>query len=81
MSLSENWSRIDVARSREEKAEGLPHDSLEVVVRARAPHRAARAPSPGGSSTITFTHLDPELPGAKGLMLMSAIGPLELVPG
>src|SRR5215211_5746551 len=58
----------------EEKAEGLPHDLLEVVVAELEPltepvgHRHLV-----GRLTITFAHLDPELPGRHGLMLMSAM--------
>lgn len=66
MSLSENCARIDVAPlAFEEKAEGLPHDSLEVVVAELEPltepvghgHLVGRLP-------VAFEDLDPELPGA-----------------
>ena len=49
----------------EEKAEGLPHDSLEVVVAELEPlteplgHRHLV-----GRLTVAFAYLDPELPGA-----------------
>jgi len=71
--VGDRW-QVDETYVKEEKAEGLPHDSLEVVVAELEPlteplgHRHLV-----GRLTITFAHLDPELRGAKGLMLMSAI--------
>ena len=66
MSLSENCARIEVAGSLEEKAEGLPHDSLEVVV---AELESLTEPlghrDPVCRLTPTFAHLDSELPGRQ----------------
>ena len=82
MSKSENWSRIDVARSRSRRKRKDSRTTRRGRRRgARAPHRAARAPSPGGSLHDHLTHLDPELPGRQGADAEFAIGPLELVPG
>ena len=66
----------------EEKAEGLPHDSLEVVVA-----ELELLTEPPGTVTWWVVSRSPSRTwtrnsrGAKGLMLMSAIGLSELVPG
>jgi hypothetical protein len=48
-----------------EEAEGLPYDSLQVVAEFDAITEPLGHGHPVGRLTLTFAHLDPELPGRQ----------------
>jgi hypothetical protein len=83
MSLSENWAQDRRGPlALEEKAEGLPQDSLEVVVAELEPiteplgHRHLV-----GCLAMAFADLDPERPERQGADLdVCRVGISQLVP-